>query len=103
MVPLQAYLTLAAFIFSCGLYGALARRNAVAMLMAVELMLNAVNINLVAFWRYGPNRGDLAGQTFAIFVIAVAAAEVAVGLALVIAIYRSRKTVYLDEIDLLQG
>jgi NADH-quinone oxidoreductase subunit K len=103
VVPLQAYLTLAAFIFSCGLYGALARRNAIAMLMAVELMLNAVNINLVAFWRYGPNRDDLAGQTFAIFVIAVAAAEVAVGLALVIAIYRSRKTVYLDEIDLLQG
>ena len=75
MVPLQAYLTLAAFIFSCGLYGALARRNAIAMLMAVELMLNAVNINLVAFWRYGPNRDDLAGQTFAIFVIAVAAAD----------------------------
>ena len=61
MVPLQAYLTLAAFIFSCGLYGALARRNAIAMLMAVELMLNAVNINLVAFWRYGPQSGRPGG------------------------------------------
>lgn len=103
MVPLQAYLVLAAFLFCCGFYGALTRRNAIAMLMAIEIMLNAVNINLVAFWRYGPNRADLAGQTFAIFVIAVAAAEVAVGLALIIAIYRSRRTVHLDEIDILQG
>lgn len=103
MVPLQAYLVLAAFLFCTGLYGALVRRNAVAMLMAIELMLNAVNINLIAFWRYGPNRADLAGQVFAVFVIGVAAAEVAVGLALIIAIYRSRKTVYLDEMDLLQG
>ncbi len=103
MVPLQAYLVLAAFLFCCGFYGALVRRNAIAMLMAIELMLNAVNINLVAFWRYGPNRADLAGQTFAVFVIAVAAAEVAVGLALIIAIYRSRQTVNLDEIDMLRG
>lgn len=103
MVPLQAYLGLAAFLFCCGFYGALTRRNAIAMLMAIELMLNAVNINLVAFWRYGPNRDDLAGQSFAIFVIAVAAAEVAVGLALIIAIYRARRTVQLDEMDMLQG
>lgn len=103
MVPLEAYLVLAAFLFCCGFYGALVRRNAVAMLMAIELMLNAVNINMVAFWRYGPNREDLAGQTFAIFIIAVAAAEVAVGLALIIAIYRSRQTVHLDELDVLQG
>ncbi len=103
MVPLQAYLVLAAFLFCCGFYGALTRRNAIAMLMAIELMLNAVNINLVAFWRYGPNRDDLAGQSFAIFVIAVAAAEVAVGLALIIAIYRARRTVQLDEMDMLQG
>lgn len=103
MVPLQAYLVLAAFLFCCGFYGALTRRNAIAMLMAIELMLNAVNINLVAFWRYGPNRDDLAGQAFAIFVIAVAAAEVAVGLALIIAIYRARRTVQLDEMDMLQG
>lgn len=100
---MQAYLVLAAFLFCCGVYGALTRRNAIAMLMAIELMLNAVNINLVAFWRYGPNRDDLAGQSFAIFVIAVAAAEVAVGLALIIAIYRARRTVQLDEMDTLQG
>lgn len=103
MVPLEAYLVLAAFLFCCGMYGALVRRNAVAMLMAIELMLNAVNINLVAFWRYGPNRDDLAGQAFAVFVIAVAAAEVAVGLALIISIYRSRQTVHLDELVILQG
>ena len=103
MVPLSWYLLLAAFIFCCGFYGALARRNAVAVLMAIELMLNAVNINLVAFWRYGENVVALEGQLFAIFVIAVAAAEVAVGLALIIAIYRDRKTVNLDDMDLLQG
>lgn len=103
MVPLSWYLLLAAFIFSCGLYGALARRNAIAVLMSIELMLNAVNINLVAFWRYGEDVAGLGGQLFAIFVIAVAAAEVAVGLALIISIYRDRKTVNLDEIDLLQG
>jgi len=81
----------------------LVRRNAVAVLMSIELMLNAVNINLVAFWRYGESVALLDGQLFAIFVIAVAAAEVAVGLALIIAIYRDRKTVNLDEINLLQG
>ncbi len=103
MVPLNWYLTLAAFLFCCGLYAALARRNAIAALMGIELMLNAVNINLVAFWRYGKYVGNLDGQIFAIFVIAVAAAEVAVGLALVISVYRNRKTVNLDELDSLQG
>lgn len=103
MVPLNWYLLLAAFVFSCGLYGAMARRNAIAVLMSVELMLNAVNINLVAFWRYSTTVADLSGQLFAIFVIAVAAAEVAVGLALIIAIYRERKTVNLDQMDILQG
>ena len=103
MVPLSWYLLLSAFVFCCGFYGALVRRNAVAVLMSIELMLNAVNINLVAFWRYGENVASLDGQLFAIFVIAVAAAEVAVGLALIIAIYRDRKTVNLDEINLLQG
>lgn len=94
---------LAAFLFSCGLYAALARRNAIAVLIGIELMLNAVNINLVAFWRYGPNPDLLAGQVFAIFVIAIAAAEAAVGLALIISVYRSRKTIDLDELDVLQG
>jgi NADH-quinone oxidoreductase subunit K len=86
-----------------GLYTALARRNAVAALMGIELMLNAVNINLIAFWRYGAAIEALEGQMFAIFVIAVAAAEVAVGLALVISIYRGRRTVNLDELDTLKG
>jgi len=101
MVPLSWYLILGAALFCIGLYGALSRRNAVAILMAVELMLNAVNINLVAFWRYiTPEL--VTGQMFTIFVIAVAAAEAAVGLALVIAIYRSRDTVNVEDIDLMK-
>lgn len=103
MVPMSWCLVLAAFLFSCGLYAALARRNAIAVLIGVELMLNAVNINLITFWRYGPTVDQLAGQIFAIFVIAIAAAEAAVGLALVISVYRNSGTVNLDEIDLLQG
>ena len=101
MIPLSWYLIFGAALFCIGLYGALSRRNAVAILMAVELMLNAVNINLVAFWRYiTPEM--VTGQMFAIFVIAVAAAEAAVGLALVIAIYRSRDTVNVEDIDLMK-
>lgn len=103
MVPLNWYLVLAAFLFSTGLYTSLARRNAIAALMGIELMLNAVNINLIAFWRYGEFVDRLDGQIFALFVIAIAAAEVAVGLALIISVYRGRKTVNLDEMDLLQG
>ncbi|MEZ4870282.1 MAG: NADH-quinone oxidoreductase subunit NuoK [Caldilineaceae bacterium] len=103
MVPLNWYLVLAAFIFCCGLYAALARRNAIAVLMGIELMLNAVNINLVAFWRYSETPERLDGLLFALFVIAIAAAEAAVGLALIISVYRSRKTVNLDELDLLRG
>ena len=103
MVSLTWYLMLAAFLFSCGLYAALARRNAIAVLIGIELMLNAVNINLVAFWRYGENIDQLAGQVFAIFVIAIAAAEAAVGLALIISVYRNRNTINLDELDTLRG
>jgi NADH-quinone oxidoreductase subunit K len=103
MVPLTWYLVLAAFLFCTGLYTALARRNAVAALMGIELMLNAVNINLIAFWRYGTAVELLEGQLFAIFVIAIAAAEVAVGLALVISVYRGRRTINLDELDTLKG
>jgi NADH-quinone oxidoreductase subunit K len=103
MVPLNWYLVLAAFVFCCGLYAALARKNAIAAIMGIELMLNAVNINLLAFWRHGEAVARLEGQIFAIFVIAVAAAEVAVGLALIIAVYRNRNTVNLDELDMLQG
>ena len=104
MVPLSWYLMLAAFLFSCGLYGALARRNAIAMLMGIELMLNAANINLVAFWRhgFGPME-DLTGQAFAVLIIGLAAAEAAVGLALIIAVYRERRTIDVDELDVLAG
>ena len=101
MIPLSWYLILAAALFSLGLYGVLARKNAIAILMGVELMLNAVNINLVAFWRY-LNPENVNGQAFAVMVFAVAAAEVAVGLALVISIYRRRKTVAADEINLMK-
>ena len=102
MIPLSWYLTLAAALFSIGLYGVLARKHAVAILMGIELMLNAVNINIVAFWRFQAPEG-ISGQAFSVIVFAVAAAEVAVGLALVISIYRSRKTVSAEEIELMKG
>ncbi len=105
MVPLTWYLIVAAALFCIGTFGALARRNAVGVLMGVELMLNAVNINLIAFWRYvgvtGPG-ASMTGQLFAIFVITVAAAEAAVGLAIVLAIYRLRRTVNVENVDLLK-
>jgi NADH-quinone oxidoreductase subunit K len=101
MVPLSWYLIFSAGLFSLGLFGVLVRRNAVAILLGVELMLNAVNVNLAAFWRYGSIE-SMAGQVFAIIVFAVAAAEVAVGLALVISVYRRRNTVVADEIDMLK-
>ncbi len=103
MVPMSWYLGLAAFVFCCGLYAALARRNAIAALIGIELMLNAVNINLIAFWRFGTAAERLAGQVFTIFVIAIAAAEAAVGLALIISVYRNRRTVNLDDLDMLKG
>ena len=105
MVSLQFYLLLAAALFCIGLFGALARRNAIAILIGIELMLNAVNINLVAFWRYiAPTNPTwaLAGQIFALFVITLAAAEAAIGLALVIAIYRSRDTVNVEDVNLMK-
>jgi NADH-quinone oxidoreductase subunit K len=92
---------LAALLFGIGAFGAFSRRNAVAILMGVELMLNAVNINLVAFWRYVAPQG-VEGLMFVIFSITVAAAEVAVALALVLALYRTRDTVNVGEIDLLK-
>jgi NADH-quinone oxidoreductase subunit K len=102
MVPLTWYLLLAAALFCLGLFGVLARKNAVAVLMGVELMLNAVNVNLIAFWRYTA-LNQLVGQAFAVFVITVAAAEAAVGVALFIAIYRQRSTVNVEELDELKG
>ena len=101
MIPLSWYLILSAALFCIGLFGVLARRNAIAILLGIELMLNAVNINLVAFWRY-LNPVQMTGQVFAIIVFAVAAAEVAVGLALVISVYRNRKTVVADELDMMK-
>ncbi|MGI8938444.1 MAG: NADH-quinone oxidoreductase subunit NuoK [Iamia sp.] len=97
---LNQFLLLSAVLFSIGVYGVIARRNGVAVLMSIELILNAVNINLIAFSAW--NR-DLGGQVFALFIIAVAAAEVGVGLAIVLAIYRNRRSVDLDELDLMKG
>jgi NADH-quinone oxidoreductase subunit K len=101
MVPLSWFLLFAAALFCIGLFTVLSRKNAIAILMGVELMLNAVNVNLVAFWRYRTPE-MIAGQAFAIIVFAVAAAEVAVGLGLFISIYRRRNTVSADEIDLMK-
>jgi len=100
-IPLSWYLVVAAGLFCIGLYGVLSRRNAINVLMSIELMLNAVNINLVAFWRYGM-LASLTGMVFAIFVITLAAAEAAIGLALIIAIYRSRDTVIVEDVDMLK-
>ena len=99
MIRLPLILTFAAVLFATGIYGVLARRNAVLVLMSIELMLNAVNINLVAFSQH---LHDITGQVFALFVIAVAAAEVGIGLAIVILIYRNRETINVDEVNLLK-
>ena len=99
-MSLNSYLILSAFLFCTGIYGVLARRNAVLVLMSIELMLNAVNINLVAFSAF---RGNISGQIFALFVITIAAAEVGVGLAIVLLIYRNEHTSDLDEVDQLKG
>jgi NADH:ubiquinone oxidoreductase subunit K len=101
MVSLSWYLIVAAALFCIGLFGVLARRNAIAILMGVELMLNAVNINLVAFWRYQTPNQPI-GMAFAVFVFVVAASEVAVGLALIISIYRRRKHIIVEDMDLLK-
>lgn len=102
MPPLWMFLVVAAALFCIGMYGVLSRRNAVAILMCVELMLNAAIINLVAFWRY-QNPLEMNGQVFAAFVFVVAAAETAVGLAIIIAIYRSKRSVTVNDVDLLRG
>ncbi len=102
MVPLTWYLLVATALFCIGVYGVLARRNAIAILMAIELMLNAVNLSLVAFWRY-LHPTATTGQAFALFVLVVAASEAAAGLSLIISIYRNRETVDVENIDLLKG
>jgi NADH-quinone oxidoreductase subunit K len=101
-IPLEAYLIVGAIMFAIGAWGALIRRNAVVVFVCIELMINAVNLSLVAFADYLPNAGG-AGVGYAVLVIAVAAAEVAVGLAIALAVYRTRKTVNVDEINLMKG
>lgn len=98
-IPLEYYLILSAAIFAIGSVGVLTRRNAIIIFMCIELMLNAVNLSLVAFSAF---MGDASGQIFVFFVMAVAAAEAAVGLAIVLALFRNKKTVYVDEINLLK-
>jgi len=100
-VGLEHYLILSAILFSIGLYGVLAKRNAIVILMSIEIMLNAVNIAMIAFSRYIVPL-LLTGQVFAIFIIVVAAAEAAVGLAIIIAIYRHRETIDITKINLLK-
>jgi len=102
-VGLQHFLVFGSLLFSIGMYGALVRRNAIAVLLSLELMLNGVNVVLVAFARYLQSPQPLAGQLWAIFIITVAAAEAAVGLAIVIALYRQRRTVQVDKMDLMKG
>ena len=101
-IPLEWYLVVGAFMFAIGAWGALIRRNAVVVFMSVELMINAVNLTLVAFADYLPQAGG-SGVGYAVIVIAIAAAEVAVGLAIVLAVFRSRRTVNVDEVNTMRG
>ena len=101
-IPLSWYLVFAALLFAIGFYGVLSRRNSIVILMGIELMLNAVNVNLLAFWRYNtPATQD--GKAFVAIILAAAAAEAVVGLALIISAYRRRKTVVAEEMDTLKG
>lgn len=104
MIPLYWYLLLSALVFSIGLFGAITRKNSVGILLSIELMLNAANINLLSFWRFlYAQTGDLRGQVLVISVFVVAAAEAAVGLAMIISAYRNRQTVHANELDTLKG
>jgi NADH-quinone oxidoreductase subunit K len=102
MIPLSWYLMLSAAMVCIGLFGVLTRKNAIAMLLGVELILNAVNINLLAFWRYVDSL-HATGQVFVVIVLTAAAAEVAVGLAIFIAVYRKQQTIVTDDISALKG
>ncbi len=103
MSSLTGYLLLSALLFSIGLAGALTRRSAILVLIGIELMLNAANLNFLAFWRYGPNPAALTGIMFTIFSITVAAAEAAVGLGIILAAYRHFKTTDLDQMNSMKG
>ena len=99
-MSLQAFLILAAVLFSIGLFGVMTRRNTIGILLGIELMLNAVNINLIAFARF---RGDIVGMVFSVFTICITVSEAALGLAIVILLFRIRRTVIADHLDLLKG
>ena len=99
-IPIDYYLILSAILFTIGVVGVLIKRNPIVIFMCVELMLNAVNLTFVAFSRY---KGDVGGQMMVIFVMAVAAAEVAVGLGILVSIFRNRTSINVDEIDLMKG
>ena len=103
MSSLESYLLLSSLLFAVGLAGALTRRNAVLVLVGIELMLNAANLNFIAFWRYGPSPSAMTGIMFAIFSISVAAAEAAVGLGIILAAYRHSRTTDLDRMNFLKG
>ncbi len=102
-IGLQHFLVLGTILFCIGMYGALSRSNAVGVLLSIELMLNAVNVIMVAFAKFIDTPQELAGQVFAIFIMTVAAAEAAVGLAIVISVYRLRHSIQVDDIDLLKN
>jgi NADH:ubiquinone oxidoreductase subunit K len=103
LTPLVSYLLFSALLFAIGLAGALTRRNAIIVLIGIELMLNAANLNFIAFWRFGANPQVLTGIIFVLFSIGVAAAEAAVGLALIISVYRHYRTINLDKLDSMKG
>ncbi len=103
MTTLAHFQLLASMLFAVGLFGAVTRRNAIVVLLSIEIMFNAANLSLVAFWRYGPHPEQLSGVVFAIFGITIAAAEAAVGLALVIVIYRYYKSIEVDKMRSLKG
>jgi NADH:ubiquinone oxidoreductase subunit K len=103
ILPLTHYLIFSAMLFSIGFAGAVLRRNAILVLIGIELMLNAANLNFIAFWRFGTHPEALTGVMFVMFSVAIAAAEAAVGLALIIAIYRHRQTVQVEQFDSLKG
>ena len=103
MSPLQGYLLVSALLFAIGLGGALTRRNGIIVLIGIELMLNAANLNFIAFWRFSPHPEAATGMIFVLFSIGVAAAEAAVGLALIISIYRHYRTAEIDQVSTLKG
>ena len=103
MTPLYGYLLISALLFAIGLAGAVTRRNGIIVLIGIELMLNAANLNFIAFWRFGPAPEAMTGIVFVIFSIGVAAAEAAVGLALIISVYRHYKTANIDGVDSMKG